>query len=110
MRSHPPPEASGNTIGLEAIIRKALMGNLEEQMDDRSPSGSLNSINVGVPPAGMSAGSADGRSEDTYSLPGAPCPFPPITSSQSILSTWDCTSRVGFKVFPQEGLRPIERD
>lgn len=72
VRSHPPPEAGGNTIGLEAIIRKALMGNLEEQMDDRSPSGSVNSMNVGLPAAGVPAGSADGRSEDPYSLPGAP--------------------------------------
>lgn len=72
VRSHPPPEAGSNTIGLEAIIRKALMGNLEEQMDDRSPSGSVNSMNVGVPAAGVPAGSSEGRCEDPYSLPGAP--------------------------------------
>lgn len=72
MRSHPAPEASGNTIGLEAIIRKALMGKYDEQMDDRSPSNSVNSMSVGVPAAVGPPASADGRSEDPYSLPGAP--------------------------------------
>lgn len=72
MRSHPAPEASGNTIGLEAIIRKALMGKYDEQMDDRSPSNSVNSINAGVPAAVVPPASADGRSEDPYSLPGVP--------------------------------------
>ncbi len=72
MRSHPAPESSGNTIGLEAIIRKALMGKYDEQMDDRSPSNSVNSMSVGVPAAVGPPASADGRSEDPYSLPGAP--------------------------------------
>uniref|UniRef100_A0A8C1NSK6 Nuclear receptor corepressor 2 n=1 Tax=Cyprinus carpio TaxID=7962 RepID=A0A8C1NSK6_CYPCA len=69
VRSHPAPEASGNTIGLEAIIRKALMGKYDEQMDDRSPSNSVNSMSVGVPAAVGPPASADGRSEDPYSLP-----------------------------------------
>lgn len=72
VRSHPPPEASGNTIGLEAIIRKALMGNYDEQMDDRSPSNSVNSMAVGVAAAVVPPASADGRLEDPYSLPGGP--------------------------------------
>uniref|UniRef100_A0A8C1LLQ6 Nuclear receptor corepressor 2 n=1 Tax=Cyprinus carpio TaxID=7962 RepID=A0A8C1LLQ6_CYPCA len=61
--------ASGNTIGLEAIIRKALMGKYDEQMDDRSPSNSVNSMSVNVPAAVGPPASADGRSEDPYSLP-----------------------------------------
>uniref|UniRef100_A0AAZ3QPA9 Nuclear receptor corepressor 2 n=1 Tax=Oncorhynchus tshawytscha TaxID=74940 RepID=A0AAZ3QPA9_ONCTS len=36
IRSHPAPEVSGNTIGLEAIIRKALMGKYDEQGSGRS--------------------------------------------------------------------------
>ncbi|RXN14706.1 nuclear receptor corepressor 2-like protein [Labeo rohita] len=67
VRSHPAPEASGNTIGLEAIIRKALMGKYDEQMDDRSPSNSVNSMSV--PAAVGPPASVDGRSEDPYGLP-----------------------------------------
>lgn len=70
VRSHPPPEASGNTIGLEAIIRKALMGKYDEQMDERSPSNSVNSMAAGGAAAVVPPASADGRSEDPYSLPG----------------------------------------
>lgn len=58
MRSQPPPDSSGNTIGLEAIIRKALMGKYDEQADERSAS------NSGPPAA------ADPRTEEPYSLPG----------------------------------------
>uniref|UniRef100_A0A8B9H546 Nuclear receptor corepressor 2 n=1 Tax=Astyanax mexicanus TaxID=7994 RepID=A0A8B9H546_ASTMX len=46
VRSHPPPEASGNTIGLEAIIRKALMGKYDDQADERSPSSSVNQLSA----------------------------------------------------------------
>ncbi|TRY98024.1 hypothetical protein DNTS_008744 [Danionella cerebrum] len=79
VRSHPPPETSGNTIGLEAIIRKALMGKYDEQADDRSPSNPLNSMSVGAP-AAVPAAPVDGRPEDPYALPG-PTPFPcnPLT-------------------------------
>lgn len=48
------------------------MGKYDEQMDDRSPSNSVNSMSVGVPAAVGPPASADGRSEDPYSLPGAP--------------------------------------
>ena len=58
MRSHPPPETPGNSIGLEAIIRKALMGNYEDPSEERSPSNTANAT-------GASA-SNDGRAEDSF--------------------------------------------
>lgn len=67
MRSQPPPDSGGNTIGLEAIIRKALMGKYDEQVDERSPSGS-----------GPLA-AADSRTEELYSLPGMNVDPPPHT-------------------------------
>lgn len=36
VRCHPAPEAPSNSIGLEAIIRKALMGNYDEQSEERA--------------------------------------------------------------------------
>uniref|UniRef100_H3DQN4 Uncharacterized protein n=1 Tax=Tetraodon nigroviridis TaxID=99883 RepID=H3DQN4_TETNG len=36
VRCHPAPEAPSNSIGLEAIIRKALMGNYDEQSEARA--------------------------------------------------------------------------
>lgn len=59
VRSHPPPEASGNTIGLEAIIRKALMGKYDEQAEERPPSNPLNPL---------ASSSSEGRADDPYSL------------------------------------------
>ncbi|XP_038152559.1 nuclear receptor corepressor 2-like, partial [Cyprinodon tularosa] len=59
VRSHPAPEASGNSIGLEAIIRKALMGKYDESSEERSSSSAANP-----------AGSADGR-EDSFSQGGS---------------------------------------
>uniref|UniRef100_A0A3Q2Q4D6 Nuclear receptor corepressor 2 n=1 Tax=Fundulus heteroclitus TaxID=8078 RepID=A0A3Q2Q4D6_FUNHE len=58
VRSHPAPEASGNSIGLEAIIRKALMGKYDDSSEERSPSSAAT-------PTG-SAVSADGRAEDSF--------------------------------------------
>lgn len=52
VRNHPAPEAPGNSIGLEAIIRKALMGKYDDASEERSPS---------------SAANADGRAEDLFS-------------------------------------------
>uniref|UniRef100_A0A3P9AIK9 Nuclear receptor corepressor 2 n=1 Tax=Esox lucius TaxID=8010 RepID=A0A3P9AIK9_ESOLU len=69
IRSHPAPEVSGNTIGLEAIIRKALMGKYDEQAEECPPSSSaMNPIAASVP--GTMA-PADGRPEDPYSLQGS---------------------------------------
>lgn len=59
VRSHPTPEAPGNSIGLEAIIRKALMGKFDDSSEERSPSNTANQMGSGV--------SADGRAEDSFS-------------------------------------------
>ncbi|MEQ2250366.1 hypothetical protein ILYODFUR_000016 [Ilyodon furcidens] len=63
VRSHPAPEASGNSIGLEAIIRKALMGKYDDSSEDRSLSSAANQTG--------SAMSADGRVEDSFSQGGS---------------------------------------
>lgn len=63
VRSHPPPEAPGSSIGLEAIIRKALMGKYDDQSEERSPSNAANPM-----VSSMSAGPVtDGRAEDFVS-------------------------------------------
>lgn len=64
VRSHPAPEAPGNSIGLEAIIRKALMGKYDDQSEERSPSNAANQMGSSGP-AAMSV--ADGRAEDCFS-------------------------------------------
>lgn len=60
VRCHPAPEAPGNSIGLEAIIRKALMGKYDDQSEERSPSIAANPMGSGGP-------AADGRAEDFFS-------------------------------------------
>lgn len=63
VRCHPTPETPGNSIGLEAIIRKALMGKYDDQTDERSPANAANpmgSVVSGLPVA-------DGRAEDFFS-------------------------------------------
>ncbi|KAG5280932.1 hypothetical protein AALO_G00065600 [Alosa alosa] len=62
VRSHPAPETGGNTIGLEAIIRKALMGKYDEQGEDRQPT------SMGSAPTTTSG--AEGHQEDSYSGAG----------------------------------------
>lgn len=72
VRSHPAPEAPGNSIGLEAIIRKALMGKYDDQSEERSPSNATNPLGSGMPVA-------DGRAEDCFSQ-GATSYFPSASS------------------------------
>lgn len=58
IRHNPAPETPGNSIGLEAIIRKALMGNYD-QSEERSPSNAATPLSSGL--------SAEGRVEDSLS-------------------------------------------
>lgn len=58
IRQNPAPETPGNSIGLEAIIRKALMGNYD-QSEERSPSNAATPLSSGL--------SAEGRVEDSLS-------------------------------------------
>ena len=67
VRSHAPQESSGNSIGLEAIIRKALMGNYDEQAEERPPSNPHNPLAPGGPPS---------MAEDAYAQQGNPPPPP----------------------------------
>lgn len=61
VRCHPAPEAPSNSIGLEAIIRKALMGNYDDQSEERTSSNATN-------PGSISTGAAvDGRAEEFFS-------------------------------------------
>ncbi|CAL1616291.1 unnamed protein product [Knipowitschia caucasica] len=62
VRSHPAPEAPGNSIGLEAIIRKALMGKYDDQAEDRSSSN---------PSSSGQASGVEGRAEDGFSQGGS---------------------------------------
>ncbi|XP_074868476.1 nuclear receptor corepressor 2 isoform X4 [Carettochelys insculpta] len=72
-RSQSVQENSSTNMGLEAIIRKALMGKYDEQWEERSPlsANAFNSLNASLSvPAAMPITSADGRNDDPRALPG----------------------------------------
>uniref|UniRef100_A0A8D3BLC8 Nuclear receptor corepressor 2 n=1 Tax=Scophthalmus maximus TaxID=52904 RepID=A0A8D3BLC8_SCOMX len=60
LSKNPVLEAPGNSIGLEAIIRKALIGKYDDQADERTNAANAMGSNM----------SADGRAEDCFSQGG----------------------------------------
>ncbi|XP_073532257.1 nuclear receptor corepressor 2 isoform X5 [Phyllobates terribilis] len=73
-RTQTVQESSSSNIGLEAIIRKALMGKYDEQWDDRSAlsSNAFNPLNANASlPSAIPITAADGRNDDMRSLPGS---------------------------------------
>ncbi|KAM8962053.1 nuclear receptor corepressor 2 isoform 2-T2 [Pelodytes ibericus] len=73
-RTQSVQENSNSNMGLEAIIRKALMGKYDEQWEDRSAlnTNAFNSLNANASlPSAIPITAADGRNDDMRSLPGS---------------------------------------
>lgn len=84
-RSQPAPEASGNTIGLEAIIRKALMGKYDEQAEERAAMPPGSGLSASAPPS-------ETRPEDTYSSAGLS--QAPRATLLAISGFWESDGRI----------------
>ncbi|XP_057688811.1 nuclear receptor corepressor 2 isoform X2 [Corythoichthys intestinalis] len=67
VRSHPAPETPGSSIGLEAIIRKALMGNYDDQPEERSSANAANPLTSSL---SVVMSGTDGRADDSFSQGG----------------------------------------
>ncbi|KAM4707636.1 nuclear receptor corepressor 2 isoform 2-T2 [Discoglossus pictus] len=73
-RSQCVQESSNSNMGLEAIIRKALMGKYDEQWDERSAlsTNAFNTLNANASlPSAIPITAVDGRNDDMRSLPGS---------------------------------------